>query len=435
MSRPTSWPNLGTTRARRRARFLGIGEGNRRTSRHSATRARGRRLNDKHRGMIGAIRAFFAPKRRRDDAQHDKEQGKGGAKRRRAASGARAADSTTAHAETGAFDGAGVELAEKRDNGVSTMRVARGVQGTSGAEPIGGADENPAAAKATAKTKAKTKKKQKKQKKEKKQKEQKKEKKVAVDDEREWLPARDDAEDSMDNEHEWLPFAEKRDNGVTTMRVARGEQGASGAEPTSGVDENPAAAATNNKVKTKRKTKRKKTAKCVLCKHAVAKRTVSNFFVGLSHDDVFGSVFDRFSRTKQKRIGTIDPNQQLCQGDGLCKTCASIFEDCVLDWGEWKFGLTANDARKLQILSAHVRDKLKGKLPRVWDVATLARWDHENAEERDGVRIGRFWNRIHRSKERLTHVQNFDDASKNALEYLETCEPRKAERPCRKPHL
>jgi len=95
----------------------------------------------------------------------------------------------------------------------------------------------------------------------------------------------------------------------------------------------------------------------------------------------------------------------------------------------------ANDARKINILSAHVRDKLKGKLPRVWDVATLARWDHENAAERDGVRIGRFWNRIHRSKERLTHVQNYDDDSKNALEYLETCEPRKAERPCRKPHL
>jgi len=95
----------------------------------------------------------------------------------------------------------------------------------------------------------------------------------------------------------------------------------------------------------------------------------------------------------------------------------------------------ANDARKIKILSAHVRDKLRGKLPRVKDVATLARWDHENAAERGGVQIGRFWNWIHRSKERLTHVQNYDDDSKNALEYLETCEPRKAERPCRKPHL
>jgi hypothetical protein len=99
--------------------------------------------------------------------------------------------------------------------------------------------------------------------------------------------------------------------------------------------------------------------------------------------------------------------------------------------------LAANDARKINILSAHVRDKLKGKLPRGRDVATLARWDHENAAERDGVQIGRFWNRIHRSKERLTHVQNYDDDAKNALEYLETCEPRKAERfgPKPKPHL
>jgi hypothetical protein len=95
----------------------------------------------------------------------------------------------------------------------------------------------------------------------------------------------------------------------------------------------------------------------------------------------------------------------------------------------------ADNARKIKILSAHVRDKLNGKLPRVKDVATLARWDHENAEEKDGVPIGDFWNRIHRSKERLTHVQNYDDASKNALEYLETCEPRKAERPGPKPHL
>jgi hypothetical protein len=250
-----------------------------------------------------------------------------------------------------------------------------------------------------------------------------------VDDEREWLPARDDAEDSMDNEHEWLPFAEKRDNGVTTMRVARGEQGASGAEPTSGVDENPAAAATNNKVKKKRK---KRTAKCVLCKHNVADRTVSNFFVGLSHDDVFGSVFDRFSRTKQKRIGTIDPNQQLCQGDGLCKTCASICEDCVLDWGEWTFGLTANDARKLQILSAHVRDTLNGKLPRTGDMATLARWDHENAEERDGVPIDWFWYSLTRSenKERRERLKKFNDASAKELEFLERCVFREDLRGC-----
>ena len=82
--------------------------------------------------MFESLRAFFAPKRRRDDAQQDEEQAK-----RRAEIGARAVDSTSAG---GAFDGAGdTEFAEKRDNG-----VARGGQGTSGAEPTGGADENPA---------------------------------------------------------------------------------------------------------------------------------------------------------------------------------------------------------------------------------------------------------------------------------------------------
>ena len=49
--------------------------------------------------MFESLRAFFAPKRRRDDAQQDEEQAK-----RRAEIGARAVDSTSAG---GAFDGAG----------------------------------------------------------------------------------------------------------------------------------------------------------------------------------------------------------------------------------------------------------------------------------------------------------------------------------------
>ena len=62
------------------------------------------------RDMLGAVRAFFAPKRRRADAQHVEEQEcEDAAKRRRAESGARRADSTTAHAESGAFDGAHAE--------------------------------------------------------------------------------------------------------------------------------------------------------------------------------------------------------------------------------------------------------------------------------------------------------------------------------------
>ncbi|CEF98894.1 unnamed product [Ostreococcus tauri] len=89
---------------------------------------------------------------------------------------------------------------------------------------------------------------------------------------------------------------------------------------------------------------------------------------------------------------------------------------------------TARDARKLKIFSAHVRDHLDGKLPRKNDVATLARWDHEDDGERDGVQVGQFWYNLNRStdKERLKRLRNFDDASKHALEYLETCELRKA---------
>ena len=273
--------------------------------------------------MLGGIR-IFAPKRRRDAAQHDEEQGKGDAKRRRAARGARAADLTTAHAESGAFDGADAECAEKR---MPSMRVARGDQGTSGVEPTGDVDENSAAAATMATTMATT----------------------------------------MDKK------------------------------------------------------------KCVLCKRATVRHTVSNFFVGTLLNDILGTVFNRYSRAKRKRIGTIDPAQKFCQGDGLCRTCASVCEDCVRDRDEARFDSTVNNARKLQILSVHVRDHLDGKVPRQNDVATLARWDDEDAREREDVPVGKFWYDLTHStdKERLQRLSVFDDASKNALEYLATCEPRK----------
>ncbi|CEF98187.1 hypothetical protein OT_ostta06g00055 [Ostreococcus tauri] len=236
--------------------------------------------------MIEAFRALFALKRGRDDAQQNEEQAK-----RRAEIDARAVDSTSAG---GAFDGAGdTEFAEKRDNG-----VARGGQGTSGAEPTGGADENP---------------------------------------------------------------AEEATN------TGKGNR------------------------------------KCVLCNHAVARRTVSMFFVGTLVIDVFQPIFDRYSRIKKKRIGTIDKNQTFRQGDGLCVACSALFEDCVRCWLDWKFELIVDAARKLKILSAHVRDHLDGKLPRFRDVATLARWDHEDDGERDGVPVGKFWYSLNHStdKERL----------------------------------
>ena len=259
--------------------------------------------------MFESLRAFFAPKRRRDDAQQDEEQAK-----RRAEIGARAVDSTSAG---GAFDGAGdTEFAEKRDNG-----VAQGGQGTSGAEPTGGADENP---------------------------------------------------------------AEEATN------TGKGKR---------------------------------KTSKCVLCNHADACRTVGMFFVGTLVFDMFDSVFNRYSRTKKKQIGTIDKNQTFRQGDGLCVTCSALFEDCVRDGLDWKCELIVDAARKLKILSAHVRDHLDGKLPRCPDVATLARWDHEDDGERDGVQVGRWWYELSLSKceERLKRLRNFDEDSKHALVYLDTC--------------
>ena len=259
--------------------------------------------------MFESLRAFFAPKRRRDDAQQDEEQAK-----RRAEIGARAVESTTAHTESGAFDGAGdTEFAEKRDNG-----VAQGGQGTSGAEPTGGADENP---------------------------------------------------------------AEEATN------TGKGNR------------------------------------KCVLCNHADACRTVSMFFVGTLVFDMFDSVFNRYSRTKKKQIGTIDKNQTFRQGDGLCKTCSALFEDCVRDRVDWKFELIVDAARKLKILSAHVRDHLDGKLPRCPDVATLARWDHEDDGERDGVPVGKWWYNLNHptDQERLKRLRKFDEDSNNALQYLETC--------------
>ena len=47
-------------------------------------------------------------------------------------------------------------------------------------------------------------------------------------------------------------------------------------------------------------------------------------------------------------------------------------------------------------------------------------------EERDGVPIGKWWYSLNRPEaaERLERLKNFDDASKNALAYLETCVPR-----------
>ena len=121
-------------------------------------------------------------------------------------------------------------------------------------------------------------------------------------------------------------------------------------------------------------------------------------------------------------------NQTFRQGDGLCGACSALFEDCVRDGLDWKCELIVDAARKLKIFSAHVRDHLDGKLPRKNDVATLARWDHEDAGERDGVLVGLWWYSLNHStdKERLKRLRNFDEDSKHALQYLETCEPRKA---------
>jgi hypothetical protein len=236
------------------------------------------------------------------------------------------------------------------------------------------------------------------------------------DDDDEWLPGGDDMDESIEDVNDNAEVKKR----MITMRVAREGQGTIGAESTGGVDENRVVPTATTKDKKKRKTK---TSKCVLCKYAVAQRTVSEFFVGLLLTDVFGPVFNRFTRTKRKRIGTIDPNQKFCEGDRLCVMCASICGDCVRDRDEWKFEWTSEQARKLKVFHAHVVQKCEGKLPRRRDLATIARWNNENDEERDGVPIGKWWSDLNRPEaaERLERLKDFDDASKNALAYLATC--------------
>ena len=119
--------------------------------------------------------------------------------------------------------------------------------------------------------------------------------------------------------------------------------------------------------------------------------------------------------------------KRLRKFDDASKHALEYLETCVFREDGCACRFTAHDARKLKIFSAHVRDHLDGKLPRCHDVATLARWDHEDDGERDGVQVGQFWYELSHSKfeERLHRFRNFDDASNNALEYLETCEPRK----------
>ena len=415
--------------------------------------------------MFGAVRAFFAPKRRRADAQDDEQECKDAAKRRRAESGARAAESTTARAESGAFDGAHVEGNEECDDGVTMMLVAREGEDTSGVEPTDDDDDDDdngavavAAAAAAAATTSKDEKKNKKKKKKTKKKKEKKEKKEKTkkktkrkneetcavhveasadtkpqyetekplaerkenligsdvmenDDDDEWFPEGDEMDEMMDSDDEWLPASEDVEESMQ-------EDDDEWLSKDDDMDETR-----DKKDKKKKDKKKRKTSKCVLCKCAVAQRTVSKYFVGLLHTDVFGPVFNRFTRTKRKRIGTIDPNQKFCQGDGLCRACASMCGDCVRDRDEWKFESTSETARKLAVFQDYIVQKCEGKLPRNEDLATIARWNNENDEERDGVPIGSWWCKLNSPKgaERLERLKNFDDASKNALAYLATC--------------
>ncbi|CEF99505.1 unnamed product [Ostreococcus tauri] len=122
-----------------------------------------------------------------------------------------------------------------------------------------------------------------------------------------------------------------------------------------------------------------------------------------------------------------DRLKRLRNFDADSKHALEYLETCVFREDGHAYMYTAHAARKLKIFSAHVRDHLDGKLPRAHDVATLARWDHEDDGERE-VQVGQFWYKLNRStdKERLKRLRNFDEDSKHALEYLETCELRKA---------
>jgi len=113
--------------------------------------------------------------------------------------------------------------------------------------------------------------------------------------------------------------------------------------------------------------------------------------------------------------------ERLTNFDDASKNALAYLATCALR--EDRSLHTVHDVRKLAIFRDYIVQKCKGKLPRKEDLATIARWNDENAEERDGVPIGEWWYNLNRPKvaERLERLKNFDDASKNALAYLATC--------------
>ena len=87
----------------------------------------------------------------------------------------------------------------------------------------------------------------------------------------------------------------------------------------------------------------------------------------------------------------------------------------------------ASNARRLKIFFECVRDDCGGALPRNGDTVKLAHWDDDKTGKRKD-HVGIRWYHLTREEndERRHRLKHYDDASKNALEYLKTCQPRTA---------
>jgi hypothetical protein len=212
---------------------------------------------------------------------------------------------------------------------------------------------------------------------------------------------------------------ERVEHDMTTTYVARG------GEDTSGV----ARATGETPTETARKTKQneKKMKMCALCKSAQGRHSISNWFCGPTFHKIFGPALFQLTRKKKDQIGTIDPNLVICEGDMVCRCCASFSTFVVRDHSDCAYENRKEDARKVVIFAAYVLEKCGGELPRVPDVAELAGWEHEDAVVAQ-VAVGAWWHNFSSANkgERKKRVEESapDEATKKALQYLAQCPMR-----------
>ena len=200
------------------------------------------------------------------------------------------------------------------------------------------------------------------------------------------------------------------ESGVTTTHVARGDEDTSGVARAAGES-----------------TKKKK--KCVLCKTAQAQRGIDVWHLGSKISNIFGPILYRFSRTKREQI-KINKSEVICKGDGLCITCALRSGHGGRDLIDLAFERRMEDTRKVVIFAKHVQEKCHGKLPRAHDCAELEGWEDQGAGAAR-VQVGYWWydfttkNDGARKKRVVKAAARHDDtATREALQYLATCEKR-----------